>query len=244
MGIVSCEKHGLCGFREVCEHVYAAFRENVIPEICPVTFSQTIFLCPACYEKENMQRFEGIDFYDRISRLLEEGTDNDAGLEALAETYYAAYRNIDRRVFCTDCYSDVQLAFARNNNLPDPFTAYEHTMTHEDSEQIETLKEYLLARYDFADSIVDPHTWKKALFISSGSVARPLNILVYYVTDTAEQEKILTLINQFFKGKERYQRSVVFREKENWMPYKKDTKGFISGFTRGEEPDIRNVITR
>jgi hypothetical protein len=237
MGVVACRKHGLNGFYEICVHVHKAFRKNIIPEMHRLKFSQTIFLCAGCYEKENMQRFEGIDLYDEISKQMAAGKEDDPALEALAEAYYTAYRNIERRVICVDCYSDVQLAYARNHKLPDPFTAYEYTMTHENARQIKAFKKYLLDHYDFADSIVDPQKGRKALFISSGNVAQPLTILVYYVTDIVEQEKILWLVNNFFTGKKRYQRKIIFREKEKWTPVE-------NGFTRGEEPDIREVITR
>lgn len=116
----------------------------------------------------------------------------------------------NRRPFCVHCADEVHLLTCRKKGIPDPFQVFEHTLLYQDLEDIFELRRLLSTNFDFLDSIRFPKTNEPALFVIPGTIRKPLEICIYYVTNTSHQRRILAFIDDYFEKKPLYQRKVIF----------------------------------
>lgn len=121
------------------------------------------------------------------------------------------------RVACDECVKTSQLKFARDLGLDDPFQAYEKTLTFAEEKTVNELKYSLQSLFGFKiEQIHELGISISALQIKYGAISYPLTIKIYGIREEALQSRILESIDDFFQRKEKYQRLVLFYEKEYW----------------------------
>jgi hypothetical protein len=218
MGICSCEVHGSQSWIETCPHIGEAFRKGVVLQRFKV-FSGllNVEVCNHCFQRHNLSRFE-VEPYPEW------------------DEHWATYDllHADSEGHCLVCVAAAELAAARREGRPDPFPAYERTLTFLQSEIVEKLDAILLRSFDFRRSVVDSN--HRALSVCHGSITYPLTVTVYYVTDREQQDAILQCIANFFKDVQQRQYRVQFLRSENWGPVAEHS----GTWGRGPEEIIRD----
>lgn len=221
MGIFDCKVHGYQGFREVCEHVGAALRDGTR---LPRTRILEVEVCAACEARYDLRRFEHEIFPDW----------SDA-----SHAQYALL-NATSECHCVECMATTELAAARARGERDPFPAYERTLTFLQRDVVERLEAELMATFQFRPSIVNPQ--QCALWVRHGSITRPLEITIYYVTEREHQDAILQWLERFFADVPQRQRRVLFYRAENWQEIPASPPA-IGGHRRGPEELLRRDDT-
>jgi hypothetical protein len=195
MGIIACEVHGRQGFVEVCAHVGAALRGGTVLHRSRVL---EVDVCDDCWQRHDLGRFTSETFFE---------------WSAAAEAQYGIL-NDGSECHCVECVAVVELASARDQGRPDPFPAYERTLTFLQLDIVERLNDELLHAFDFRQSVVMPG--RRALWVEYGSLTRPLTITIYYVTARESQEAILQFLAGFFEDLPKRQYRVRFYRSESW----------------------------
>jgi len=217
MGIIDCPTHGHQAFLEVYEHIGNALETGARLR---GTRLLSLEACDQCVTRHDLMRFVGEDFFNW----------SEAG-EALYNVLHAT-----SQLHCVQCIAAAELRTSRNAGQPDPFVAYERTLTFLQRETIDHLRDGLIASFHFAPSIVVPK--HRAVWVLEGAVTRPLEITIYYVTDPREQDAILAWLASFFLGIPRNQYHVRFYREENWKEVPV-TPPAVRGFERGPEEIVR-----
>lgn len=209
MGKIECELHGDHGIVEVCQHIWEDFQNEMVTEMLEIPILKTQ-ICKKCFTNTNVSEIGEIDFEDLI-RLPKEK------IIQLEKKIITKYDHIIRKGLCTECIKSIKLFNARKNGMPLPFEPFENTLLHKDGDKIESLKNILLSNYDF-QNFKNPYLKKqKALILRGGGISYPLSISMYYVTDQEDQNRLLKLIEDFFKDIPQKQRKISFYESDNWI---------------------------
>jgi hypothetical protein len=123
---------------------------------------------------------------------------------------------IAKRVKCPECLCEEKYYAAQKAGKPLPFVGYERTLDWRSIPEVERLEEFLREHYTFRKSQY-PHSGNRdSLSILPGTFTEPLTIYVYYVTDSKEQDGLLSIIQDFFLESNYPQRRVKFFEEERW----------------------------
>lgn len=217
MGIIKCPVHGVQGFEEVCEHIDRALGEGTyLDGRC---FLEVVS-CVRCVEQHDLERFANLALGD---------------WDTSAETTYAAL-HATSRVHCVECTAAAELHSARKSGRPDPFIAYESTLTFVQCEVVDRLRVALLDKFAFSPSIVQPPS--PAVWVRQGAITCPLELTIYYVTDPLEQDAILGWLANFFVDIPLNQYRVRFYRSENWKQVPMSPPA-ICRFERGPEDLVR-----
>ncbi len=204
MGIVKCEIHGRQGFYEICGHLRDAFDVGEYPKMVVLNFFD-IRICRKCDFELDFSAHKRYTFDELI-----EATDKDA--KEIEKQLSKEYDRIPRRrSICTQCYLQAQLDHARKIGNPDPFEAFEYTLTDKNQDSINTLQKLL-------KSALSLHTsWnpfrKKAITsvkIKAGHLSAPLTISFHNIGKTKDQDHLLAIIDDFFVDQYWRQRIVHF----------------------------------
>ncbi|MFL5729255.1 MAG: hypothetical protein ACJ75J_07185 [Cytophagaceae bacterium] len=215
MGGTDCPKHGLQGFYEMCEHVHEKLEKGIFPNMLEVSVNH-MKLCKSCWEKGNFQYFEKYD-WEKIKHALsfeEQDSLTGGNYYQTLQKFHQSYTSLNRSMMCCVCFYEIKLKHARLNEEKDPFEAYEFTLLHENREVIDELNLYLKSNFSFEKRLNTFAAHKEAFYITPGTIVYPLEIVVYYVIDKSDQEKILKLLDAFFKNKRLSQRVIKFYEDE------------------------------
>ncbi|PJJ58618.1 hypothetical protein [Hymenobacter chitinivorans] len=192
MGGITCPIHGPSGFYELCEHIHRDFNNGVIPErrYLPVCRTQ---LCTDCYYENNVKEIPYLTYDEILSLPKEEYL-------ILEDRIRTVYNAINRRHICANCFKQVQIIDAKTTGKELPFEAFENTLMYKDKETIEALEQILKYNYKFKQTINHfTNTFERNWHIMGGEVSSPLSITFYYINKDEDQNKILTLINNFLK---------------------------------------------
>ncbi len=253
MGLFLCKKHGGQGIVEYCEHIESELQKEVYPSVYYLPYFN-LRLCEQCYRKANTKEFQILIkkcFGDNVKNsdflctshfdLLEIPEDKleDSPQNKLWELTTQIYNNTNRGIDCMACVDEIKYKHAVKNDLPVPFEPFLNTLLYENKDKINQLEKLLETNYDFQNSIINEG--KKAFWVESGTITKPLTITIYYVTKTEEQDRIIDLVNSFFCSVKRNQHAIKFFEKEVWI---ETSTEFAKGFKRGEEKLIRNIIIK
>jgi hypothetical protein len=215
MGRYSCEIHGGQSFIETCSHLSAALRNGVSLHRNRVFPVLNLEVCDACFQQHDLSRYSedwpDWDEMEEVYDLLTAGS----GL------------------YCLECVAAAELSTARCEGRPDPFPAYERTLTFLQNEIVESLEVKLLRSFDFRRSVVNSN--HRALSVRHGSITYPLTITIYYVTAREQQDAILKSVADFFKDVPRRQYRIKFFRSENWGPVAEHSRTW----GRGPEEIIR-----
>jgi len=230
MGLILCNKHGGQGFFEICEHIQADLNNGIYPTMIKFPIFN-VKVCQDCYDNISAHEIPDISLDELFSNYSEQDIDK------IDKSVQIKYNQINRSAICTICNLEHKLIYARKQGQEDPFEAFENTLTFIQQHTIDELEEYLLKNYNFLPSIVTED--QKALSITTGNIAKPLLITIYYITAPEEQNKVIQLIDNFFSSQKLTQRRIHFFEKENWI--EKQEKTYTSHH-RGEEQLIRDII--
>jgi hypothetical protein len=230
MGMLECRRHGIQGIYEVCQHIHEDLKAKFVPQMYTTSILPT-HLCKFCWQKGRFQELNKIDMNVLTALPVSEA-------EAIVNKLTQELDSIQPTFsWCYECFKEVELEFARANNKVDPFEAYEHTLLYENEATIRQLENYLLQNYKFENTRISLYTSTEALFIHSGGITHPLCITIYYVTQRSEQEKIITLIEDFFHNINLKQRRIQFYENELVL-----VKGEVSHHVTREKPLLDLLI--
>lgn len=209
MGVINCNRHGIRGLVEVCEHIYNALMKGEYPEMYDFPVFETK-VCKDCYRKAEGK---GIPFDVYLSDLVNLPT---AEADAIYEKVSPLHEELNCQTQCDECITILELKQAKKMGKKLPFETYENTLTYEDQVVIKTLKRGLLEEFSFQESKI-PVLESKACFILHGSIYKPLEIIIYYIEKKETQLKILKYIDAFFENITKKQRIVSFYKAENWI---------------------------
>lgn len=212
MGVIDCNLHGLQAFIECCSHVGDGLRRGLL---ISRRRCLEVDACDACWDLHDLGQFAAEAFPEWSA--------------AAAQRYDVL--NSDSECHCVECVAAVELTVARSNGAPDPFPAYERTLTFAERASVRRLETTLLQFFDFQQSIVDP--LRKALWIRHGALTHPLYITIYYVIDRASQDTILAHVAKFFSELPERQYRIRFYRGENWNQVS------ASAWSRGPEELLR-----
>lgn len=218
MTLMRCRVHGFQPGTQVCEHVDAGLRSG---QVIPRAFVIELEVCEECMRRHDLGRFADEERFPYWSEAAE-----------------AAYRRASpgSASCCAECIAAAELAFARTNGLPDPFAAYERTLTALDEGLVVRLRTDLLAAFSFERSLVEPE--QAAVWVAYGGLTYPLEIKIYYVVERAQQDAILGWLDRFSEDIPKRQRRVVFIRAENWQRVAVRPPA-IDGHRRGPEQILR-----
>jgi len=233
MGIIKCKIHGIQGFYEVCEHIWEDFQKGVIPEMKDVPVFSTK-ICVQCYIDYNVKELGNRTFED----ILELPEDEQIKFE---EKIGIKYGNLNRRIICIECLNKLRIIDAKKSGKELPFEPFENTLMHKDEKTIKELKEMLTSNYEFQNFKMPYINTLKAFHITGGGISYPFSIKFYYVTRKEDQNKLLKLIDNFFKEIPRKQRKISFYEAENWIIEKDGNK---TNEYKGEEKLLLERIVK
>ncbi|AFM03724.1 hypothetical protein Fleli_1290 [Bernardetia litoralis DSM 6794] len=237
MPITVCEKHGESGCLEMCKHLYKNLEKGVFLPFYTLPV-YTIRMCTKCFEKYNMQ--ELVDTLSIDKKEVQEKKEKETGFYKIAPDYYFesavlneknpkllekikyTYHKINKksRFKCQDCIDDIYFEYAKKNNLELPFEPFENTILHSDDKRIFKL-ENKINKY-FGVKELDITKCSRTCEIWSGSIRCPLLIKIYGATTQKEQDKIVKLIDKFFKKIPQKQRKVIFYEPLTWIVEKSE----------------------
>lgn len=196
MGVCQCEIHGRNGIWALCEHAVAEADAGVLG---PVHRTPLFSLCDAC--------FRGLPFLASIENVtLDELRDRPELQSTVAEA--SAYFGQSVHALCSMCFDDALLAGTRSRGEPDPFEVYDRTLWPIHRAELEELRRHLLARFELPAG----RDGQPALDVIGGSRRAPTRVEVHGLHDVAEQTRVVEAVRDFFKGRERPQARVVFRE--------------------------------
>jgi hypothetical protein len=211
MGVCRCTEHGRQEIVEACAHVAAALNEGCV---IPRQRLLEVEVCAACVRELDLLRFSEEQFPNWS--------------DAASECYSIV--NASSGTFCHQCVAAVELRFARSLGLPDPFPVYEKTVTYQQREIKNLLLATLKAQFTFRQSLVDPR--HLALEVQCGALTYPLSVTIYYVTDRAVQDAILSRVDNVLSASRLPQYRAAFYASEDW--HQEGPRGW-----RGDEPPIR-----
>ncbi len=210
-----CEVHGCQGFWEVCEHVASALDSG---QALPMTETlEVVLACDGCVQQFGLLRFEGVKYSDWS--------------EAAGHAYDAIHASSD--FWCNQCVATVRLQAARASGQPDPFRAFERTVTFLRRELRDRIDANLRSSFAFRESVV--RRGESSLSVRCGALTHPLGILVYYVVDTETQDRIQQCVERCLQGTGLPEYHLEFRAAENWI------RTADGGGHTGNEPAIREV---
>lgn len=215
MPLDRCEHHGLVGYWEVCEHLATALRAGTVLE-----FRQCwgiLLACEDCFERHGLARFDPL---------------TDRGWNEDAERAYDAI-NARGDFWCHPCFLAVRLQVARAAGLPDPFRAYERTVTFLRRDVALKIEDELRRTFTVRPSIHGPR--RETLTVVWGQLDYPLTITVYYVLDAETQDRIQACVERGLEESGLPEYHLVFMEAEVWIT----TPG--GGGTLGQETVLREV---
>lgn len=215
MPLGKCDVHGYQGFYEVCKHVADALGSG---QALPARETLEIVLaCDGCFEKLGLARFEGLTY--------------SSWSEDAERAYDAIHASSD--FWCSQCVAAVRLQAARATGQPDPFRAFERTVTFLRRDLRDTIEGELRNSFAFPESVVEPG--KSSLYVWCGALTYPLTIGVYYVVDVETQDQIRHCVERGLHGTGLPEYHLKFRATENWI------RTADGGGRRGDEPVIREV---
>lgn len=194
MGVTRCNTHGYQGFFEVCKHVDVALNEG---RLLPRELFDNVEACQDCIDDLDLRRFP-----PRCSV--------DTGEAARCYDIL----NSESGIWCWQCVAAIELTVARNTGAPDPFVAFESTLTYQQQETVDRLRRELSEAFRFRASIV--RSEKSAMRVVAGALTYPLEITIYYVVDPAQQQAIVNWIENFFSDIDRKQYRLDFYREESW----------------------------
>lgn len=232
MPITTCQTHGESGCPEMCEHLYENLGKGVFLLFYTLPV-YTIRMCMGCFEKYNVQEIISTIAIDKKS--VENKKKEEKGVYRIAPDYHfesailkeenpeilnrieEIYHELNKKsgFECSNCIDDIQLDYARKNNLELPFEPFENTIIHGEDKRITELDK-MLDKYLETEGVSvfeRPRTFET----SSGWVRRPLTIKIYGVTAKEEQESLLKLIDKFYEKIAQKQRKIIFFEPLHWI---------------------------
>jgi hypothetical protein len=239
MGIISCKKHGLQGFEEVCEHIDAEYKSVFFRKHNDFSLAELygIYVCDECWAKHNLDRFQPFSTItsDEFLDMDEEKADS------IEQSWSEIYNAVNRKMWCCQCIAEIEIKYARNNGKSDPFPVYEKTLTQLHQEEIDEIENSLIANFEFQKS-VSPHNYDQndlAVFFNAGAYTCPLTIQIYYILSKEKQERIIEFLNNALNRTELNQAKIIFLEAENWIETKNEH--IIRSVHRGEEIILRDL---
>lgn len=196
MGWCKCEIHGGNGIWVLCEHAIAEAEAGVLG---PVHSTPYFSLCEAC--------FHGLPSLRSIENVTMDELRDSPELQSTAAEASALFR---KRIhpLCGMCFDDALLAGTRARGEPDPFEVYDRTLWPIHHAELEELRRHLLALLELPAG----HDGQPALYVIGGSRRAPTQIEVHGMHEIVEQTRVIEAVRAFFRGRERPQARVVFRE--------------------------------
>lgn len=210
-----CEIHGPVGHWLVCEHLAAALHAGTAREFRECL--EVFLACEDCFEQYGLARFEGLTY--------------SAWTEDAQRAYDAVAARSD--LWCHQCVLAVRLQVAREAGLPDPFRAFERTVTFLRRDVARKIEGDLRNTFTFRPSIHGPRG--KTLLVRWGSLNIPLTITVYYVLDAETQDRIQACVERRLEESGLPEYHLLFMAAESWITLP-DGGGYM-----GHETVIREV---
>lgn len=198
MPLARCELHGPRGFYVACAHAADALRTGT--EIPLHETIEVVLACDGCFEALGVAREQGSDA---------------SSWTAEAQRAYDEVA-ADSALWCYECVAAARLCWARDRGLPDPFPAFEHTITYLQRALRDQLHAELVARFGLWESVLRPG--RSSLIVRDGAVTVPLWIAVHDVVDADTQDEIQRWIERFLADAGLPEYHLVFRAKERWDP--------------------------
>jgi len=229
MGIILCKEHGPSGFLDVCEHIFRDLSLEIYPEMISIPILSTK-ICKECDQLLDTSNIKDYT-WDELLELPDKEIDR---IESIISKKYNLIPN--RRQICIECVKMIQLNQASKSGKTDPFEAFENTLTYKERDTINELEKTLINSYKFKKSQEENF---KTLYVTTGTISKPLTIEIYYVTEPSDQEKILRTINSFFDSIDLKQRVIRFYKEENFTLNRTENSYSIS---KGNEIIIREDI--
>lgn len=188
---------------EICTHL-GPWRGGESPASRKVA---GVRVCQACIEKFKLGGLEA--WYPGHG-----GPDSDE-----FEEIYQCFADSDMYTLeCEKCLDDHELSSARASGKPDPFSAYESTLTWRRHDTIAALEDRL-ERAIHWQLFVSPNYEGKnqlAFWVRPGSLRLPLLIEAYYLTTAAEQDAVEAEVRSFLSNDSDNQAVIRFYEAELW----------------------------
>lgn len=113
------------------------------------------------------------------------------------------YRDImkNRGWRCSSCIEQIQLDFARKNNLELPFEPYENTLMNEND----------IDEYELID-IIEKVNSNIDCYVEFGTPSTPFRISIHGKVSVEEKQMIMETIDHYFEKISRKQRVVTFQD--------------------------------
>lgn len=211
MGCFTCPFHGyVIGIRRVCPHVLHQVEAGLLG---PHHQVRHLLLCDACMDVR-LVPFEG----EGPPSFLYGPSDpvRNAARQACVDLGPNLFSK------CRECTAAAQVRYARATGQPEPWPAFERTLTFSevDKPHVEQLRQLVESFREWHPSIVDAR--QLAVSVHAGVFTEPLMVEAYYITDADEQRALVELIQRFLSHHVKNQAVVRFIEAENWQITYKD----------------------
>ncbi len=206
MPITDCKIHGESWIVEMCEHLHKDLEKGIYQTYfeLPVMITR---MCLKCAEKYDLQQIiDAATYYSE-----KDNTWNITRNYGIIKKKYPdmpkridfIYRDImkNRGWKCTSCIEQIQLNYARKNNLELPFKPYENTLMNEND-----IDEYELAEH------IENSNDKIDCYVEFGTPSTPFKISIHGKVSTEEKQMIMKTIDTYFEKISRKQRVVNFSD--------------------------------
>lgn len=204
MASITCPKHGRQFPPIVCKHIVSDVKDGIYPEMVTVKGAFGYNVCPNCYHQFELKKFEHLtDDY-----MEEEASEQE--LKDMYDAFKQVYSHLGLVPLCWECMAEVKVKQARSRGEPMPFDFYENTLTYQDTDVINELKDQLNAHFHFEKIPYPAIGGVNSFWISEGAFTYPLTIKIYRKVNPSEQQKILIFIDRFFETIPQKQRIVRF----------------------------------
>lgn len=226
MGLTRCKKHGLQGFREVCEHIHEEYSQNIYQPHLDFELAEfySITLCDKCWKLYDLDRFKKFAelTFDEFLDMEEEKA------KPMEDEWSKVYNAVNRRAWCVQCISEIHINHARKNGEPLSFPIFEKTLTFANQSEIEELKQKLIEKFNFQNQSYSPiphtaspnceprHQSSPRIFITAGALTYPMTVSIYSIIFEDKQNEIADFIEYFFKSKEFNQVKIEFYGHSVW----------------------------
>jgi hypothetical protein len=242
MEIEGCPDHGSLGYAVVCQHVANAI--HYLSYGCyhwigvRASFIEPMLVCEDCLSTYRLERFTLENIRDICNFNQEEPPE-------YIEDFLNAYKLIlGSTTVCSECLAVAQVTQARKEGKDEPFPIYGKTITTNHRELLQDLKTLLLGQIPIPMSIqpsIAPSFSQPALFLNPGAYTRPLEIVIYYILNERDQQKLLTVIDEFFQYQHLNQVVIKFYEAEVWeISFNPENQ--VRSWKRGEEKLLKEVF--
>ncbi len=238
MPLTNCETHGDVSCLEMCNHLYSNLEKGIFSSFYNLPVYK-IRMCKACFVKYKVEKI--IDSIKIEKGSIELKKKQEKGIYQIAPDYHFEIKiledkhpeilreiqhiytelNKESGFECVKCIDKIQLDYARENDFELPFEPFENTIIHNGNKDINKLEKILEKQVKMKgvhlEQSTNSYEMQRSYQVWAGSVKFPLTIKIYGFTKEEEQNKLLDLIEDFFKNISKKQRKIIFYESLNWI---------------------------